>query len=263
MPQITCPNCGTTINLENRRALDFKLIRSATDKTPRTFTELLHITKLSRKTLNLRLKELCAEGILLKNDGMYSSNGASEFGNNGGNIMNNLSRVFSNKKMTTGLMLVAVLACFSASGYVMAMMIAPTTYVQPELKPAALGTFTVALNITNVSDLYSWQAAISFNPNQMSLQVTRPGNFMSVDFPYFVASMPSDDFLLLGATLKGNAAGVSGSGTLATIVFEYYVAGYTPPSIVNEKAGFSTFLEDSSLSTIPGGQTLLTLNVVG
>ena len=79
MPQITCPNCGTTINLENRRALDFKLIRSATDKTPRTFTELLHITKLSRKTLNLRLKELCAEGILLKNDGMYSSNGASEF----------------------------------------------------------------------------------------------------------------------------------------------------------------------------------------
>lgn len=254
-----CPNCGTTINLENRRDLDFKLIKNATDKHPRTFTELLHITKLSRKTLNLRLKDLCAEGLLIKEEGMYKSNGSSNFGNNGGNIVNGLSRVFADKKIRTGVMLVALLASFSVSGYVLATMIAPKTYVQNDLQPIALGTFTATLNVNNVSDLYFWQAAITFNSAQMKVIETNPGSFMSVEFPYFDSANPSQGLLLLAATLKGNATGITGSGTLATIVFEYYIAGYTPPSIISEKAGFDTVLEDSSLAIIPGGQSLLTL----
>ena len=242
--------------------MDFKLIRSATDKSPKTFTELLHITKLSRKTLNLRLKELCGEGLLLKNEGMYRSNGTYDFKISGGNLMNNLSRVFADKKVQTGLMLVAILVTFSASGYVMAMMVAPKTYVQPKLEAAALGTFRMSLNVTDVSDLYAWQAAISYDPTQVTLLTVQPGNLMDVGFPFFVASTPGDGCLLLGATLKGNVTGITGSGALATIIFEYYVAAYTTPSIVNQKAGFDTFLEDSSLATIPAGQTLLTLNII-
>jgi len=263
MPQITCPNCGTTINLENRREVDFTLIREATDRHPRTFTELVHTTKLSRKTLNLRLKKLCADGVLTKEKGMYKSNGKLEYGNNGGHLVKGLSRMFDDKRVRTGLMLVALLTCFSVSGYVLAMIIAPTTYVPPNVEPKALGSFTMALDVNNVEDLYGWQAVIVFNPRQMKVVEAKPGDFMQAEFPCFVNSTDtSDGLLLLCGTLEGNVQGKTGNGTLATIVFEYYVNSYELPSIASQKAGFDTWLEDSSLTEIPGGQTLLTLSRV-
>ena len=76
MPRITCPTCGTTIDLENRRMLDFGRILQALQGGPKTFTELLKITGLPRKTLSLRLKYLCDSGAVLKN-GTYSLNKSS------------------------------------------------------------------------------------------------------------------------------------------------------------------------------------------
>lgn len=264
MPQITCPNCGTTISLENRRELDFTMIRKATGTRPRTFTELLHITKLSRKTLNIRLKELCAEGILAKEEGMYKLNGASGFGNNGGHLVRGLSRMLDDKRMRTGLMLIALLASFSVSGYVLAMMaIGPSTKVENVAEPQPLGSFTMTLGVNNVSDLYAWQAAISFDSTEVKVAEVNAGEFMKTEFPFFANSTHTDDgLLLLFGSLKGRVAGKSGSGTLATIVFEYYVNGYVAPSIVDQKAGFDTWLRDSTLTPIPGGQALLTLNAV-
>jgi len=267
MPQITCPNCGTTINLENRRELDYTLIKNATDKRARTFTELLHITKLSRKTLNSRLKEMCAEGILMKSEGMYKSNGTTEFGNNGGHKLNGLSRVFDDKRMRTGLMLVALLVTFSLSGYVLAMMVQPFTSVRTaSTEPKPLGTFTMTLYVNNVNDLYSWQAAIVFNPTQITVANASAGNFLSLESapPYLEYSNDTArGLVLLSGSLEGNIAGKSGSGTLATIVFEYYANGYDLPRIVSNDAGFGTWLEDSTLSNIPGGQALLTLSPTG
>jgi len=263
MPQITCPNCGTTISLENRREVDFTLIRNATDKRPRTFTELLHITKLSRKTLNLRLKNLCAEGLLTKEEGMYKWNGTSESGNKGGHLVKGLSKMFADRGMRTGLMLIALVASFSVSGYVLAIMIAPIAYVPPHVEPKALGTLTMALDVNNVNDLYAWQAAIVFKSSQMKVVEAKAGDFIKVEFPLFVNSTDTGDgLLLLFASLMGNVQGKTGSGRLATIVFEYYVNNYEPPLIVDHEAGFDTWLENSALATIPGGQTLLTLNVV-
>lgn len=265
MPQITCPNCGTTISLENRREVDFTLIRDATDRHPRTFTELLHITKLSRKTLNTRLKQLCSEGFLTKEEGMYKSNGASGFGNNGGHLMKGWSRVFDNKRMRTGLMLVALLVSFSVSGYVLAMMIGPTTYVEPYVEPRRpLGSFTMGLNVNSVNDLYGWQVAIVFNSTQIRVAEAKAGSFMEAEYPLFLSSTATaDGLLLLAGSLEGNVQGKTGSGALATIVFEYYVSSYEPPSIVDQRASFGTWLQNSELADIPGGQTLLTLNAVG
>jgi hypothetical protein len=73
MPKITCPGCGTTIDLENRKLLDFGKIFKALQGGPKTFTELLRITGLPRKTLSLRLKSLCDSGAVLKN-GTYILN---------------------------------------------------------------------------------------------------------------------------------------------------------------------------------------------
>jgi hypothetical protein len=262
MPQITCPNCGTTINLENRRELDFTLIRNATDKRPRTFTELLRITKLPRKTLNLRLKQLCTEGILMKEEGMYKSNGASGVGNDGGSLVKGLSRAFDDKRVRTGLILVVLLVCFSGSGYVLAMMMAPKTIVAPAPAPRVLGYFTMDLDIHDVTDLYGWQAAIVFNPSQVKVVEADPGSFLKAEYPFFVNSTSTaDGLLLLYGSLSGDVHGVTGTGTLASIVFEYYVNNYELPSIADQKAGFDTWIKDSSLANIPDGLALLTLNV--
>ena len=264
MPQITCPNCGTTINLEKRREVDFTLIRNATDRRPRTFTELFHITQLSRKTLNLRLKELCAEGVLMKDEGMYKSNGASQFGNNGGHLMKGLSKAFDDKRIRTGLMLVALLASFSVSGYVLAIITAPTVNMQPDVGPRALGSFTMALNVSNVGDLYIWQAAIVFNQSQMNVVEAISGDFMKAEYPLFVNSTTTaNGLLLLCGSLEGSVPGKTGSGNLATIIFEYYVSSPELPLIASQKAGFDTWLEDSTGADISGGQSLLTLTVVG
>jgi hypothetical protein len=74
MPQIRCPKCGTTINLENRKGVDFSTILNALQRSPKTFTDLLHLTGLPRKTLSLRLKSLCDSGAIVK-DGGYRLNG--------------------------------------------------------------------------------------------------------------------------------------------------------------------------------------------
>ena len=70
-PQITCPHCGNTINLENRKEVDFEKITSALNGSTKTFTELLEVTNLPRKTLSLRLKDLCAAGTVVKDGGYH------------------------------------------------------------------------------------------------------------------------------------------------------------------------------------------------
>jgi PKD repeat protein len=68
-PQITCPHCGNTINLENRKEVDFEKITYALNNSSKTFTQLLEITNLPRKTLSLRLKDLCNSGSIVKDGG--------------------------------------------------------------------------------------------------------------------------------------------------------------------------------------------------
>jgi PKD repeat protein len=76
MPQITCPFCGNTIGLNERREIDHKLILDALKSGPKRFTDLYHTTHLSRKTLTLRLKDLCETKTVVKHDGRYCLNGA-------------------------------------------------------------------------------------------------------------------------------------------------------------------------------------------
>jgi DNA-binding Lrp family transcriptional regulator len=261
MPQIMCPNCGTTINLENRKETDFDLIRTATKKEPRTFTELLRVTNLSRKTLSLRLKELCQDGTLVKEDGVYNLNGGFSSGSSGRNRGAGFSRIVHDKRIRTGLVLVAFLLCFSASSYVLAMYFAPRAATYQE--PVVLGNFTVAVDISNMENLYSWQVAVRFNSSEMKVLQITPGGFVGSDFPFFVNctdSQADGNVLLLGGTLFGNVPGKSGSGTLATVVFGYFVNNYTAPEIAFNG---DTFLSDPDGSTIPIKDTTLTLSTIG
>ena len=260
MPQVTCPNCGMTINLENRREIDFGLIKNATGKHPRTFTELLHITKLSRKTLNLRLHELCKEEVLIKDDGGYRLNGSLEIEDKGKDFVKGFLNGFHNKKLRTGLMLIAFMISFSASGYVLAKFLTPPQqYI--ETQPAILGNFTMSLCIHNVKDLYAWQAVIIFNSSELEVLEVLPGDFVDVEYPYFVSVTDViDNGLFLGGTLCGNVHGIDGSGELATVTFGYFIDNYKEPTIVLKQSFLETEIVDSTGSPIDLNEsTMLTL----
>lgn len=269
MPQITCPNCGTTISLENRKETDFGLISNAARRNPRTFTELLHVTKLSRKTLDLRLKELCREGILVREEGMYKLSGTPGLQSSGPCFGKGLSRVFNDKRLRTGIMLVALLLSFSASGYVLAMFLAPPRQVEEfHQEPVVLGNFTMALDAYNVKDLYSWQAVISFNSSEVKVMNVMPGTFFEIKSPLDIgvgqgifanATDVWQDGLLLTGSLCGNVTGKDGGGTLGTVVFGYFTSEYQMPRIEQTMRGWSTWLHDSKDATIPIDESTLIL----
>jgi len=263
MPQITCPNCGLTINLENRKEIDVDMIKDATKREPKTFTELMHITRLPRKTLSLRLKELCETGALVKEEGLYQLNGASEPGKS---FYMNFKGGFSrklDKRLRIGLMLVSLAICFSASGYVFAMIVQPAIVAPPAPKPVIIGSFSMDLTVSNVQDLYAWQALVTFNGSELKVLNVAQGNFLTpLGFPYFFnATWMGDDVLMVGGTAQADMPGESGSGKLATVVFGYYATEYKLPKIASEAYYEETFLLDSQLSQIPlEGQTKLALS---
>jgi len=266
MPKVTCPNCGLTISLENRREIDYDLIMDATKKSA-TFTELLHATKLSRKTLSIRLKELCRNGAIVKSDGVYKLGDSSQVENHStrtfqvGNLGRRFSRAFRDRRVRTVVWMLMLVTSFSASGYVLAMLfVSPPPPVHNE--PVIIGYSAMALEVSNVNDLYSWEVAISFNATELKVLQVTPGDFVGLEFPLFCNSTDTGEGLLLVAgCLKGDVAGKSGSGTLATIVFGYFTSNYKAPLIVPKEMGFETFLEDSNLADIPIG-TKLSLKVL-
>ena len=260
VPQVTCPNCGTTINLENRKEIDLNLIKAAARRQPKTFTELLHITKLPRKTLSLRLRELCENGALIKNEGVYKLNGISEFENTRRTISSGLSRVLNDRRMRTGLMLVAFLLCSSATGYVLALFAVPPRDAENVPPIVALGSFTMALDVSNVRDLAAWEAYIVFNPSEVLAIGTSAGDFFELGDSYHEpVSNVYGDTLAIGGCLLGGKPGKDGSGRLATIVFEYYVMNYKTPELARYSRGFQTDLMDSAGSSIliEWGETLV------
>ena len=261
VPQVTCPNCGTTINLENRKEIDLDMIRNAARRQPKTFTELLHITKLSRKTLSLRLKELCESGMLIKNEGVYKLNGVSEFGSTRRVMSNGLSKVLNDRRMRTGLMLIAFLLCSSATGYVLATFIMPPRDAGETPPPVVIGYFAMSLEVENAKNLAGWQAWIGFDMNKMEVVgVTRGSIFGGAT--YYNASNPYGNELTIGGVVYEPVEGISGDGSLAIVTFGYYVAEYELPTLLAGARGQETVLRDPQLQPLESGALTLKL-VVG
>jgi PKD repeat protein len=124
-PQITCPYCGNTIGLENRKEVDFEKIMHALGKSPRSFTELLTMTNLPRKTLSLRLKELCASGSIMKDGGYHlnpsnvSANGTIRKKNGNGKMNHTILNIKKNVQWIP----IALIICLVVVAFGSAMMI--------------------------------------------------------------------------------------------------------------------------------------------
>jgi len=243
MPQIRCPKCGLT---------------GAVKQGTKTFTQLLHITGLPRKTLSLRLNKLCRNGVLTKAEGIYQLKGDFSSKKSFAGSLNQFSKVIDNRKFKRVTMLMVLLLSFSAFSYALA-----TLFSTGPQEPKILGTFTAVLRVNEVRDLYAWQAIIIFNPNELEVIQVASGEFFEANPPFFLkASDVGEGILMLGCTLQGDVPGKNGSGILATIVFGYFVNNYEKPQVVKAKGYLTTLLLNSDLSIIPINDSTLTLDVI-
>jgi hypothetical protein len=107
MPKITCPYCRNTIGLDERREIDHGLILDTLKSGPKRFTDLYHATHLSKKTLSLRLKDLCEKKTVVKRGYQYCLNGAYRHQDGKNMFIRNMGRNFS--AVTRNLRIVALL----------------------------------------------------------------------------------------------------------------------------------------------------------
>ena len=262
MPQIRCPNCGMTISLKNRKEADEQMITNAVRGGPKTFTYLLHTTRLPRKTLSLRLKELCEGGMVAKDEGGYVLNGIPVFSSRIGGALNRLSSIPTDKRVRAGILMALLIVSIPVAAQVLAQFF-NTPSDQPVMPavvnpPAVIGNFTMMLDVQNVNDLYFWQVAIAFNPNEMKVLSVAPGVFPDCAYPGMLSADNGHGLLTVGDFLLRPDASWSGSGTLSTIVFGYFANGYTPPKITMPSD--DTFLRGPLGNTIPIDPQTLSLN---
>lgn len=91
--------------------------------------------------------------------------------------------------------------------------------------------FSINVTISNVSDLYAWQFALSWNTSLLNLVNATEGPFLksggsNTYFNYNLNATAGN--LIADCTLLGNVPGVSGSGVLATTTFYVKNGGQCP-----------------------------------
>lgn len=269
-PQITCPHCGSTINLENRKEVDFEKIMYALNSSPKSFTELLEITNLPRKTLSIRLKDLCNSGSIVKDGGyrlgtsfqpnkrMYTT---KRDGN--GKMNSTILHIGKNAQWIPA----ALIVCLAVVAFGSAIMLTPpsphTPLITPNIPTVPTTTTTtmiyvdslsdqyqvgdtinLKIMISDVTDLFAWQAGMTFNPAVLQC-VTEPapanappnatattafveGPFLKQNGGFtlwFPGTVENGVILAHGDTLTIPAAPVSGSGVLATVTFKVIAQG--------------------------------------
>lgn len=261
MPRIRCPNCGTSINLENRRQLDYKMIVSALNRGSKRFTDLLKITGLPRKTLSMRLAALCDSGVVVKDDG-YSLNGSvhlEKWSKLDAFEGQHLAKPFKLTRRNVLLAVMLVLIAAPMAANVLATMFKPPP-PSPTPTPQFIGTFKVHIKVHDVTDLYAWQAVIFANSSELVFVDAVEGEFMQKNAPQGTTFVFADEqsnphtpnIVLVGNSLLGDISGVNGTGTLATLTFGFKSENYALPRIIYDHKVHETFLLDSNLADIQG-----------
>jgi len=260
MPQIRCPNCGLTISMKNRKEIDLELITHAVQSSPKTFTYLLHATKLPRKTLCLRLRELCEGGMILKREGVYMLNETRVMESRSTAHFKRFSAMPYDKRVRAGILLALLVVSTPIAAQVLASLFVTSLPAAPE--PVIIGSFSMVLEVHDVSNLYGWQVCIAYNKAQIKALAIEAGDFTETMFKgvWNVTSLKKG-YVFIGDSLIGSTSAWSGSCKLATITFGYYVEPYTQPEIVSTvDGGANTALLDPAMNNIPW-ENALTLTI--
>jgi len=270
MPQVRCPRCGSTINLENRKETDFSLILSALRSKARSFSELLRITGLPRKTLDIRLKELCVEDAIIKNK-LYYFNQAHPHRYLENKLMIGHTRMFNRKAIV--LLLLVCVGLPLTTRFAMAML-----FQNPIAQPQPLGYYTATITVNGVSDVYGWQAGIRFDPTNLKVIDIIPGDFLiEKEKNTIISSLKETDqnenaealfltatsgnVLVVGQTLLAKSGPTTNSdGVLATIVFAYYKSYQAPELVFGESPQYNTMLLRMDTTEIQLSENTIAMN---
>lgn len=111
-----------------------------------------------------------------------------------------------------------------------------TMWVNPASTTDPSSPFTVDIDIASVDDLYGWEFKLYYKNNILSNGAATEGTFLSSAGTTFFSVLNNTDTYnathgryWITCTLTGDVAGVSGSGTLATITFTVDGASGTTP----------------------------------
>lgn len=101
-----------------------------------------------------------------------------------------------------------------------------------EVLPGAEDSTVVKVNAQNATDLYQAAFRISFDSARYRPVSVTPGSFLGGQGDVlFLGLTNQSGFVPVGITRKGDAPGVSGSGTLAQVVFAPKSASHVPSSL--------------------------------
>jgi hypothetical protein len=115
---------------------------------------------------------------------------------------------------------------------------AATILIEPASSTTSMGgAVNVAVGVTDVTDLYAYQFDLSFDPTVLSTTGASEGGFLpsggsTIFLPGTIDNALGTVTLTAGA-LEGPLSGVSGSGTLATVLFTGVGFGTSPVTLSN------------------------------
>ena len=195
----------------------------------------------------------------IKKDGGYILNGAYPHEKYKA-LMESHSNLLTRKNIA----LLLILLCIGSpvTARVFAALFQPPPAPPP---PTPIGYFTVTVEVNDAVDVYGWQVAIRFDPEELQYVDVSPGDFLE-EVGNLVYNLTEDgqgglfsskamflysidnDVLLIGQTLIGSELERSGSGILATIKYGYYHENYKPPELIDE----ATYLANSNADFVDG-----------
>jgi len=130
--------------------------------------------------------------------------------------------------------LVIALAIFAVSSA----LAAPVLSIDPGVtRVSKFQTFELAVDISSVTDLYSYQLDIAFDPDVLQASAVTEGPFLRSGGPTLFTPFMIDNaggtITFIGGLLLGMVPGVSGSGSLAVLNFTSTTYG-TSPIVISE-----------------------------
>lgn len=157
--------------------------------------------------------------------------------------------------------IILILSVFAVMAVMVNASMAQTTLTLINNKIVKTGeTFTVTINVGNVTNLAGYQMEVTFNPTVLEAVSVTKGNFISSDgkATFCLDPIISNTAGLISqiACVRTVTDGVSGSGTLATITFKAITTGLSTIKIQNAKLSnpnaqvLSVNISDSSVNVL-------------
>lgn len=153
----------------------------------------------------------------------------------------------------------------------------PVLSISPAAADAVVGSsVAVDVRITDVTDLYAFQFSLSFDPALLQGRAATEGSFFGAGGNTFFGGGTVDNatgrIAYVIDTLLGQSPGVSGSGSLARIVFDVVAPGTSALSFANvlfltsAQNDISLQIENSAITAAvpePASLLLMALGVTG